>query len=391
MRSTACLALAFGLLLVPEIAAAQRGGTATGNPNNPSSSRSSTQFTLRREEAGGADAQVARSRARAGDCAGALPGFDAAINRTIDPSLRRDRGLCHEKLNHPFPAIDDYRAYLTARPDAPDSDQIRQRLTQLEEQAGVGGPSSQSVKDDGSGGGGGASASGDASAGAGKAEASASVSIGGGSASSSGSSKRGGRSARARDDAAEDGTASGKGFDYYAAQEKKADDADGSPLRYGEGFIFGVFLHFPRYFFEQGGVSDAGYGVGATLRYAMGGSLTLISEFGFAGIGEGGATSARSGPLLMAGAELKIPITRYASDQILLRGGLGYERYTVSGTRVASNVLLGRFAAGYRHVFGPSVAFDLLVDGGPAYFIPEGGDNRMSPYVAASGAFLVAF
>src|SRR5687767_5687650 len=132
MRSTACVALVFGSLLVPELAAAQAAKPA---PHGPA--RSSSQFTLRREDAGGADASVARSRARAGDCQGALAGFDAAINHTIEPTLRRDRGLCHEKLGHPFPAIDDYRAYLTARPDAPDSDQIRQRLAALEEQQGV--------------------------------------------------------------------------------------------------------------------------------------------------------------------------------------------------------------------------------------------------------------
>lgn len=384
MRSKACLALAFGLLLVPEIAAAQKGGgTVTGNPQT-GPSRSSSQFTLRREDAGGADAQVARSRARAGDCAGALAGFDAAITKTIDPTLRRDRGLCHEKLNHPFPAIDDYRAYLTARPDAPDSDQIRQRLAALEEQQGVGGPSSKSVKEEGSG----ETASGDASASAGdgKAEASASMSIGSGGASASSSSK--GSKSRARDD---EGSAQGKGFDYYAAQEKKADDAESSALRYGEGWIFGVFLHFPRYFIESNGLSEPGYGVGATLRYAFGGAVTFVSEFGFAGVGEGGANSSKNGPLLMAGIELKIPISRYASDQILLKGGLGFERYTISGTRAINNTLLGRFAVGYRHVFGPSIALDLLIDGGPAYTIPNDGDNRFEPYFAPSAAFLVAF
>jgi hypothetical protein len=379
MRSTACLALAFGLLLVPDLASAQAAKPA---PHGPS--RSSSQFTLRREEAGGADASVARSRARAGDCQGALTGFDAAIDRTIEPTLRRDRGLCHEKLGHPFPAIDDYRAYLTARPDAPDSDQIRQRLAALEEQQGVGGPSSQSVKDKDDGGGG--SASGEANAGGGHAEASGSVSIGG-SGSSSSSSK--GSKSRAKSD--EDGSASGKGFDYYAAQEKKADDADNSALRYGEGFILGAFLHFPRYFVGDGANSDAGYGVGGTLRYAFGGALSLTSEFGFAGVGTGGANSSANGPLLAVGAELKIPVTRYASDQILLKGGLGYERYTVSGTRISSSVLLGRFAVGFRHVFGPSLAFDLLFDGGPAYFIPEVGDSALRGYVAGSAAILVAF
>lgn len=384
MRSTACLALAFGLLLVPEVASAQAAKPAAPPPGP---SRSSSQFTLRRGDAGGADASVARSRARAGDCQGALAGFDAAIDKTVEPTLRRDRGLCHEKLNHPFPAIDDYRAYLTARPDAPDSDQIRQRLASLEEQTGVGGPSSESVKAKNGGDGdmATASAAAEGSTGGGSAEASGSVSIGGGGSSSS----KGPKSSRAKSD--DDGSTAGKGFDYYAAQEKKADDADNSALRYGEGFIIGAFLHFPRYFVGDGTSGDAGYGVGGTLRYALGGAVTLTSEFGFAGVGTGGQNSSANGPLLAAGIELKIPISRYASDQILLKGGLGYERYTVTGTRAASNVLLGRFAAGFRHVFGPSLALDLLLDGGPAYFIPESGDSVLRGYVAGSFAFLVAF
>ncbi|HVJ93924.1 MAG TPA: hypothetical protein VM580_29245, partial [Labilithrix sp.] len=89
--------------------------SAQAQPKSPGASpaRSSSQFTLRREEAGGAAAQTARARARAGDCAAALPLFDAAIRSTIEPTLRRDRGLCHQNLGNAFPAMDDYRAYLT--------------------------------------------------------------------------------------------------------------------------------------------------------------------------------------------------------------------------------------------------------------------------------------
>src|SRR4051812_613421 len=72
--------------------------------------------------------EAARVRAKRGDCAGALDAFDQAARATIDPVVRRDRGLCHEQLGHPYPAIDDYRYYLTQRPDAPDADDIRSRL-----------------------------------------------------------------------------------------------------------------------------------------------------------------------------------------------------------------------------------------------------------------------
>ncbi len=56
---------------------------------------------------------------------GATDAFDVALRTSIEPELRRDRGMCHEKLGHPFPAIDDYRAYLVGRPNAPDSDAIQ--------------------------------------------------------------------------------------------------------------------------------------------------------------------------------------------------------------------------------------------------------------------------
>jgi len=374
------IAIALVLVVTPRDAFAQQGGaTVHGNAAQPGSARSSSQFTLRRDEAGGPDAQIARSRARAGDCAAALASFDAAINVTVDPTLRRDRGLCHEKLNHPFPAIDDYRAYLTARPEAPDAEQIRQRLAALEEQQGVGGPSSESVKgsDDDKGSGGSASAS-------------ASMSVGSGGASASASSSSSGK--RTKHPWSEgESESGGKSYDYYAAQEKKAEDAETSPLRYGEGVILGAFLHFPRYFVGEGQTSDAGFGAGIALRYAMGGALTLISEIGYAGIGTQGANTSFGGPLLMAGAELKLPLNKYAADQIVLRGGFGYERYTLSGTRSVTNTFLGRFGAGYRHIFGTSLGLEILADGGPAYASPDQGDGRVIGLIAASAAILVAF
>jgi hypothetical protein len=141
----------------------------------------------------------------------------------------------------------------------------------------------------------------------------------------------------------------------------------------------------------KGAASDFGFGVGGTLRYSMGRTLSLLGELGYVGIGTQGATSSSSGPLAFGGVELRLPFSRFASDAVLLRGGLGFERYVVSGTREGSNYWLGRFALGYRHVFGPSLAFDLLFDGGPAYFIPEVGDNLLRGYVSGSAAILVAF
>lgn len=349
-----------------------------GAPPPKGPARSSTQFTLRREEAGGSEAQAARGRARAGDCAGALTSFDAALRNTNDPGLHRDRGLCHEKLGHPFPAIDDYRAYLTARPEAPDAEQIRQRLGALEEQTGTGGPARESARESGPDGT------------EGRAEASASVSIGGGSARASTSGASSSRSSsnvlgpRAGEEP--------QSYDYYVQQEKLADSAETSPLRNGSGVVLGPFVQLPRYFVGEGAqTGELAYGVGGAFRYSTGPTLSLISELGYAGVGTSGASSSMSGPLLMGGVELRIPISRFAGDHLLLRGGLGYERYVVSGTRAVSNDVLGRFAFGYRHVFGPSLGLELLADGGPVLIMPESGDNRVNGVIGLSVAFVVGF
>jgi len=82
---------------------------------------------------GETDANAARRLASIGRCDEALAPFDAAVvSRTEDASLRRDRGICHERLGHPAPAIEDYRAYLSMDPTAQDAASIRTRLDALE-------------------------------------------------------------------------------------------------------------------------------------------------------------------------------------------------------------------------------------------------------------------
>ncbi len=364
-----CLAGA-SIAIAPDAGAQQKGGAA-------GAARSSSQFTLRRGDAGGAEAQGARGRARAGDCAGALPLFDLAVQKSIEPSLRRDRGLCHENLGHPFPAIDDYRAYLLASPEAADADQIRERLAALEGQTGTGSsarPEKRTEKEE------------PAEAG-GSASASFSIGKGGVSASSSASSSS---SESAAADGAH-GTAPGGTYDEQVAREKLADAAESSPLRNGSGVVLGPFVHVPRFLLGEGAPDKLGYGVGVALRYSTGPRLSVISELGYAGVGTSGAASSQSGPLLLGGVELRLPISRFAGDHILVRGGLGYERRVVSGTRAVNDSILGRFGLGYRHVFGPSIALEVLADGGPAYVIPETGDSQLNFLLGGSVAFLVGF
>lgn len=309
------------------------------------------------------DAGTARQRARAGDCAGALPAFDAAVRVTIEPTLRRDRGLCHEKLGDPYPAIDDYRAYVTARPDAPDADQIRDRLARLEEQMGVGRPSAQSVKEreEGSGPAGGASFS------LGTAEASSSGSSGSSSSRSKSSSARKDEPLGPRKGEKE------RSYDYYAAQEKLADSADTSPLRFGTGWAIGPFLQIPRYFFTNGNTSDLGAAVGATIRYSGSSSLTLIIDVGYIEYGTSGFTSNKlSGPLVSAGVEWRIPLDAWASNQLFLGIGPNFERYTLAQTELGLNVLNVRGKFGFRHVFGPAFGLEAAVDGGPGVAFASG-------------------
>lgn len=383
MRRTALFVLPLTGVLLSSTAFAQSTATATapgGKPRGPNS-----QFLLRRGESGGAAGAAARGKARAGDCKGALTLFDEALRTTVEATLFRDRGLCHEKLEHQHPAIDDYRAYLVARPDAPDSDQIRERLARLEglEGGAQDEPEKASGEDDGAG-----------------ASASASVSLDGEGASVSAStkgSKKKKKEKKKRSDVigSRGGEGDARDYDSYAAEERRVDESEDSALREGTGFIAGAFVHVPRFFFtggEKGGTSDMAYGVGATLRYATSSSFTLLSEFGYVGIGTRGEASALGGPLVFLGGELRLPISHYGSDHIVLGAGPAFERYTASGTRQGTNFWSLRFRGGYRHVFGPRVGLEILADGGPVYNAGvEGVDGSVGGVIGGSVAFVVAF
>jgi hypothetical protein len=334
----------------------------------PGGARSSGQFTLRGEEPGGPAGAAARGRARAGDCAGALPLFDSALRTSIEPTLWRDRGLCHEKLGHPYPAADDYRSYLVARPDAPDADSIRQRLAALEaQQTGAGG---EAVRDE-------------SSSASYKASVTASASTGEGvKTSSESSSKKAPRVSQAE----------GEKYDDFVEKERAADLAYDSPLRFGTGFVTGVYLHIPRYFFSEGSTSDMAYSLGATLRYAVAPAFVLLSEVGYAGVGDTGADSSAGGPLVFLGAEVRLAISKHAGDQIFFGVGADYERYKNSRTRNAANFILGRGRVGYRHIFGPSVGLEIMGDGGPGTaWADEGGKSVGVTALGGSVALLFAF
>jgi hypothetical protein len=381
------------LLSTTVLVTALTAGTADAAP--PSGAQkpqsSSSQFALRREEAGGVDATAARQRARAGDCAGALPAFDAAIRVTIEPTLRRDRGLCHEKLGDPFPAIEDYRAYLVARPDAPDADQIRDRLSRLEESVGVGAPSAASFRERDE-----------------SLHAGGSFSLGTQGGKVSGSSGASSTRERAHRESEPLGPRAGeqeRSYDYYATQERLADAAESSPLRYGTGWIVAPFLMLPRYFVggsssTPSGIgafstsasrSDLAYGIGASIRYAWSSSMTFLAEVGYGGIGETGASSSSGGPLVFVGVEGRVPLDKWSSNQLVLGIGPGYEHYTFAGSKQTTNIVDARARFGFRHIFGPSIGLELLVDGGPAYRKREGTAGEVVGVVGGMFALSIGF
>ena len=303
------------------------------------------------------------------------------MNLTIEPTLRRDRGLCHEKLGHPFPAIDDYRAYLTARPDAPDAEQIRDRLARLEE--GNSEKTSESFRESDE-----------------SLHAGGSFSLGTQGGKTSGSA--GGSSTRKREKGEDKvlGPRAGdkeRGYDYYAEQERIADAAENSPLRHGTGWVVGPFLMLPRYFMSDGATSDPGFVAGASIRYSWSPSFTFLMEAGYAGFGTTGEIGSKGGPLIFAGVEWRIPLNTYASDQLFLGIGPGFEHYEDSKLKIGLNVVNARGRFGYRHVFGPSVGLELGVDGGPgigfASGLPEGvsSDSVSLTFVSGAAALMVGF
>jgi hypothetical protein len=294
--------------------------------------------------------EVAEQLMRAGDCAGALDAFDAALRTTIDPELHRDRGLCHEKLGHPFPAIEDYRFYLTRRPEASDADAIRARVAALETQVGIVKPGEPDVS--------------------GQNGAEISTSIGGETDLSVATGGKG-------------------GLEAVEANEQLESQADSSPLRRGHGFIIGLAVG-GRYFASSslGAAEFAGFDV----RYSFARTSTILVELSVGHVAGSGTPTALSGPGILGGYELRIPITARVSDALLLGATFRFESLSESNGYVFS--LLepeGRF--GYRHVFGPSFGLEAVVDGGAAIASINGVANSTTTQALIGGhvAVLLGF
>jgi len=321
-------------------AVALASGPAFAQKAPPQPARSRNQpFNLSSSDASASSAARARTKARAEDCAGALPLFDEAVRITIEPTLRRDRGACHDKLGNPTAALDDYRAYLYARPEASDAKEIEERIQVLEGQL----ESSRKAEEKDNTPPGGVRGSASLSLNGEKTDAQV------GSGASSGSRSDDGKGATSYDD--------------YAARVKRRDEADSSSLRTGTGGVFGFYTSV-RSFVGQGSGSDSiGYSVGVTPRYAFTSYFSLVGELGFAGFGAR-ARTASGGVALWVGAEFRVKLDSYASNSLLFGVGPGFERYVGLDRSNASALNTGhiRGRIGFRHVFGANVGLDLSFD-----------------------------
>jgi hypothetical protein len=284
-------------------------------------------------------AAAARAQMRNGDCLGALDEFDLALRSSTDPTLYRDRGSCQERLGNPYPAIDDYRVYVTADPDASDAEGIRQRLARLEMDVYKHSSESTDAPED--------------SPGAGSSTAPASASPGDSDTASA--------TASVSDDEPK-----------HDAMEVEHDRDDlSSSLRAGRGFGLAPFFSEHKWLTSSTSFGDAGTwseSVGLQVRYAVSARSAFFIEAGWELFNETSQATI-SGLTSQLGYELRIPLDDRYEDQLLLGVGLGYEHLVYTPTDASNptqsgGAFLPRVRAGWRHMLTASVGLDLSLDGG---------------------------
>ena len=364
-RVFAAGSLAAACVLASSLASAQQ-------PQQQGKQRS---LVLQKEQLGTeAYAAVARARMRNSDCAGAIEAFDAAVLHSTDPTLRRDRGLCHEQLGHPYPAIDDYRAYLTAESDAPDVEGIRGRLARLEQDTT--GRSSQAD---------------DTDVPPATSGASASVSVDGSGGTAD----------------ATTGKPSGKPRDPMDYVEHDNDQFK-SPLRLGKGFSLAPMFSVHKWFAQNSNFGDANTwaeAIGFQFRYSFGHVWTAFVEAGYQRFNSTSASGATgttiSGLTSQLGIEGRFPLDGEYDNQLFAALGIGFD-HAVTSSAIASastssaGALFPRGRFGYRHLVGASAGLDFSLDAGvgkytsysnPSEF-PFGGSEPETLMLALNVALL---
>jgi hypothetical protein len=265
-----------------------------------------------------------------GEYAGALDAFDEAMRSpSPEPSLLRDRGKCHDALHQPYPAIDDFRAYLTALPDAPDADAISERLEALEKHLRE---SEKPVQASDAG-----------------APDHAKVRAMGGEAS---------------------GSAWSSVSDDSATVEKKTDPPSGS-LRRGTGMSFGPFLSIHKW--QTSGLSfdDAqtwAESIGGVFRYSFGDTTALLIEAGYEHFNSTTVVTIQ-GLTTQVAIEFRFPLDPAWSDELTLAPGLGFDHLSIQpdipgSSSTSEGALIPRLRFGWRHLLGPQVAIDFALDAG---------------------------
>lgn len=287
-----------------------------------------------------AAAETARARAIAGDCKGALDFFDEALRHSIDVTLYRDRGECHEKLGDIYPAIDDYRAYVTQAPDAADVEKIRARLDAL-------------VKD----------ASQDMAPNLGRGGDFESEMRGGMTDGSTPEGKPKSANVKPDEDKTETLPAEeGKSLNAIEYDESRDKQAEHGALRKGRGVVIGV-LPWSRYVFNDYAY-QFGQGVVARIGYSINDTSTFALEIGFMGQLSTGSASSLNGFTGTFNYEYRIALDRWADNQIFFGPGAGYENLTQNTLQLSYSSFVARGRFGYRHVFGATLALDVAADGG---------------------------
>lgn len=316
--------VAFLALSLPAAAFAQGAPLGKGRPPPQT-------FTLTREHHTAAE-DTARARFAAGDCKGALDAFDQALQHSADPTLHRDRGICHEKLEQPFPAADDYRAYLAAAPQAKDAEDIQRRLARLEGRAA---PQDLSPDDD----------------------QKAKVAL------------------------------KGRTLTEVERDRDRKDEASESALRTGRGWAIGALLTLR-------GINNRpmqfGQKAGATLRWSFDAHSTLMTELGWHWF-DADRPSGGNGPFAYLGYEARFQLDDFGTHSLVFGAGGGYERWVVNGLNADVNAIAIRGRGGYRLVLGPAFGLELVADGGPLIAFYGGSKVDAVLNIGGSFAFVVAF
>lgn len=354
MRLTcAGLAASLALLAPPALAA---------GPKPPAPKGGGSSFTL--AHAANAAGDAARARMTAGDCKGALDLFDEALRTAVDPALQRDRGLCHEQLGHVFPAIDDYRAYLYAMPDAADADKIRERLDRLRDEA----PKVQLRK---------------------AADYDTEMRGGVGGVPAPDSKKAAPKDEPPPRELSE--ADKNKSLSTLEYEDQRTTEMRSSALREGTGPIIGAYF-YPRYWARKSfGFSQ---GLGLALRYAFAKSSTLLGELGYTSLRATGTASSMAGLQLFVGYEARIALDRWATNHFVLGVGGGYEDVKQDASGIVFRSVLARGRLGYRHVFGANVGLEFTADGGMAVTFSAGAGSsasQVTPVIGGQVGFVVGF